>query len=143
MKSFEFNRQQSELLKVLKAKAEKQNLEVISTENQIQIFLKVDEFKNGEADIPVNFKGKFSEEHGKTILRGKFSYGFYLYTMVFVALLLIAARFSWSAYKGQVDNMILCGIVTLILSIVMVIVNNKSKKAKIVIEDFLKNLNKK
>ena len=143
MKQFEYNQEESSLTKVLQAKAEKKNLQVISDSHRIQIFLKPEAFKNGEADIPVSFRGKFVSKENGTLLQGKFTYGFYLYTLVFVAILLIVARFIWSAYQNQQDNMILCGIVTLVLFAVMVFVRQKSKTAKALIEELLNDLNRK
>ncbi|MCR5703239.1 MAG: hypothetical protein K6G85_01350 [Eubacterium sp.] len=143
MKQFEYNQEESSLTKVLQAKAEKKNLQVISDSHRIQIFLKPEAFKNGEADIPVSFRGKFVPKENGTFLQGKFTYGFYLYTLVFVAILLIVVRFIWSAYQNQQDNMILCGIVTLVLFAVMVFVRQKSKTAKALIEELLNDLNRK
>lgn len=143
MKQFEYNQEESSLTKVLQAKAEKKKLQVISDAHRIQIFLKPEAFKNGEADIPVSFRGKFVAKEKGTLLQGKFTYGFYLYTLVFIAILLIVARFVWSAYQGQQDNMILCGIVTIVLIVVMAFVRQKSKPAKAIIEELLKDLNRK
>ena len=57
-----------------------------------------------------------------------------------VPVILIVARFSWSAYQHQMDNMILCGIVTVLLIGLIVVVTKKSKGGKNVIENLLNNL---
>ena len=138
---FSYNRGKAELLRVMKSKGEKKNIEVKDNGNKISINLITGKFTKGEDTIPVMFHGKISEDEGKCRLSGKFTYGFYLYTLVIVAAILIIARFSWSAYKHQTDNMILCGIVTLLLVIVVSVVLVKSKSGKKVITDFLNDLN--
>ena len=77
----------------------------------------------------------------KCHLKGKFSYGFNLYTLVIIAAILIVARFVWSAFQNQVDNMILCGIVTALLIVVIIVVNVKAKPAKRILTEFLDDLN--
>ena len=47
---------------------------------------------------------------------------------------------TWSAYQHQMDNMILCGIVTVLLIGLIVVVTKKSKGGKNVIENLLNNL---
>ncbi|MCR5737962.1 MAG: hypothetical protein K6G64_09955 [Eubacterium sp.] len=143
MKQFTYNQEESSLVKVIQAKAEKKKLQVIAQNHKLQIFLKAEEFHGGEADVPVSFRGKMTAKENGTVLLGRFTYGFYLYTMVIVAALLIAARFIWSAYQNQKENMILCGIVTVVLVFVMMFVRSKSKKAKGIMEEFLNDLNKK
>lgn len=140
---FRFNRDKKSLLNVLKSKAVKQNLKTVYDNDKIQISLEPGKFNKGEDSIPVTFKGKVTEENGNSIISGKFSYGFYLYSLVIFAAVLIIARFTWSAIQKQLDNMILCGIVTALLIIVVVVVYIKSKNARTIIIDFLKNLNKK
>lgn len=139
---FCYNRDKKSLLNVMKSKAVKKNLKVVCDNDKVQISLESGEFNNGEDVIPVTFKGKVTEENGVCCISGKFSYGFYLYTLVIFAIVLIIARFTWSAIQEQLDNMVLCGIVTVLLIIVVAVVHKKSKKARTIIIDFLNNLNK-
>ena len=123
-----------------KLNIKKKHLNIIQNQDKIQISLNAEEFKNGEADIPVNFRGKISENDGMTTLKGRFVYGFYLYILVIAAIVLSAARFAWSAYQNQTDNMILCGIVSAALIVVVLVINRKSKIAKEIIIKFLQEL---
>lgn len=138
---FSYNRKKAELLRVMKSKAEKKNIKITESGGKLTAALEAGKFSNGEDAIPVTFKGKFTEEGTKYTLKGKFTYGFYLYTMIIVAALFIVARFVWSASQNQVDNMILCGIVTALLIVVIVVVYIKSKPAKKVLTEFLEDLN--
>lgn len=138
---FIYNRDKSEVINVLKRKAEKKNLEVTVKNDKVEVGLKLGKFHNAEDYIPVTFKGKMGNDGNGSHLRGGFYYGFYFYTLVIVAAFLIVARFIWSAIHGQTANMILCGIVTVLLFIVVFVVLNKSKKAKEIITDCLSDLN--
>lgn len=138
---FEYNRDKKSLINVMKSKAEKKNLKVDLENDKISITLEQGKFNNGEDAIPVTFKGKLADKSDKCIISGKFTYGFYLYGLVFFAAILIVARFVASAMQKQTDNIILCLVVTVLLAIVIVVVNFKSKKGKAVIEEYLKNLN--
>ena len=138
MKSFKFNRKKEDLLPVMKAKAEKANIKM--TKEKISLMLETGKFQNGEDAVPVIFKGKITNTETGCTFDGKYTYGFYLYTLVIVAAILIVARFSWSAYQHQMDNMILCGIVTVLLIGLIVVVTKKSKGGKKVIENLLNNL---
>lgn len=138
---FSYNRDKAELLRVMKSKAEKKNIRITESGDKLTASLEAGKFSNGEDAIPVTFKGAFNEDEKQCSLQGKFTYGFNLYTMVIVAAILIVARFSWSAYQKQVENMILCGIVTVLLIIVMVVVNIKAKSAKQILTEFLEDLN--
>lgn len=141
MKTFSYNRNQTEFMRVMKSKAEKKGLYVTAMDDRLQVSLQSDKFSDGENAVPVIFKGKLTGTEEACSLKGKFCYGFYLYTLVIVAAVLIVARFAWSAYQKQTDNMILCGIVTLILIIVIYVVHIKSRPAKRIICDFLGDLN--
>lgn len=140
MKSFKFNRKKEDLLPVMKAKAEKANIKMTKEKDKIYLMLETGKFQNGEDAVPVIFKGKITNTETGCTFDGKYTYGFYLYTLVIVAAILIVARFSWSAYQHQMDNMILCGIVTVLLIGLIVVVTKKSKGGKNVIENFLNNL---
>ena len=134
MKSFKFNRKKEDLLPVMKAKAEKANIKMTKEKDKISLMLETGKFQNGEDAVPVIFKGKITNTETGCTFDGKYTYGFYLYTLV------IVARFSWSAYQHQMDNMILCGIVTVLLIGLIVVVTKKSKGGKNVIENLLNNL---
>ena len=140
MKSFKFNRKKEDLLPVMKAKAEKANIKMTKEKDKISLMLETGKFQNGEDAVPEIFKGKITNTETGCIFDGKYTYGFYLYTLVIVAAILIVARFSWSAYQHQMDNMILCGIVTVLLIGLIVVVTKKSKGGKKVIENLLNNL---
>ena len=140
MKSFKFNRKKEDLLPVMKAKAEKANIKMTKEKDKISLMLETGKFQNGEDAVPVIFKGKITNTETGCTFDGKYTYGFYLYTLVIVAAILIVARFSWSAYQRQMDNMILCGIVTVLLIGLIVVVTKKSKGGKNVIENLLNNL---
>ena len=89
------------------------------------------------------FKGKMKDTESGSEMTGKFTFGFYLYSMVIVAIILIVARFGFSLYNMQEGNLILCGIVTVLLLIVIAVVVVKSKPDRQHITDFLNDLNKK
>lgn len=138
---FQYNRDKQTVINVLKRKAAKKNLKVVNNLGKIEVSLESGKFHNGEDYIPVIFKGRISDVDTHSVLKGGFSYGFYLYTLVIVAVVLIVARFIWSVIERQMGNIILCGVVTVLLTIVVVVVRVKSKKAKEIILDCLKDLN--
>lgn len=137
---FEFNREKSSFIKVLKGKCEKNALKCSVEDNKIMI----ETFDNSEGKledaIPAVFKGTVETKENKTSIKGRFTNGFYLTTLVAVAAILIIARLSWSIYQKQLDNIIMCAIATAILVIVCVVVNIKGKKTKERIITLLKQL---
>lgn len=137
---FEFNREKSSFIKVLKGKCEKNALKCSVEDNKIMI----ETFANSEGKledtIPAVFKGTIEAKENKTSIKGRFTNGFYLTTLVAVAAILIIARLSWSIYQKQLDNIIMCAIATAILVIVCVVVNIKGKKTKERIITLLKQL---
>ena len=137
---FEFNREKSSFIKVLKGKCEKNALKCSVEDNKIRI----ETFDNSEGKledaIPAVFKGTIEAKENKTSIKGRFTNGFYLTTLVAVAAILIIARLSWSIYQKQLDNIIMCAIATAILVIVCVVVNIKGKKTKERIITLLKQL---
>lgn len=137
---FEFNREKSSFIKVLKGKCEKNALKCSVEDNKIMI----ETFDNSEGKledaIPAVFKGTIEAKENKTLIKGRFTNGFYLTTLVAVAAILIIARLSWSIYQKQLDNIIMCAIATAILVIVCVVVNIKGKKTKERIITLLKQL---
>lgn len=137
---FEFNREKSSFIKVLKGKCEKNALKCSVEDNKIMI----ETFDNLEGKledaIPAVFKGTIEAKENKTSIKGRFTNGFYLTTLVAVAAILIIARLSWSIYQKQLDNIIMCAIATAILVIVCVVVNIKGKKTKERIITLLKQL---
>ena len=138
---FNYNRDKAELLRVMKSKAEKKNIQITTQNNKISVSLKSGEFSNGEDSIPIAFHGRIEENDARCSLNGRFGYGFYLYTMVIVAAVLIAARLAWSIYQRQKSNILLCIFVSALLAIVIAVVQLKSKRAKQLITSFLNNLN--
>ena len=137
---FEFNREKSSFIKVLNGKCEKNALKCSVEDNKIMI----ETFDNSEGKledaIPAVFKGTIETKENKTSIKGRFTNGFYLTTLVAVAAILIIARLSWSIYQKQLDNIIMCAIATAILVIVCVVVNIKGKKTKERIITLLKQL---
>ena len=137
---FEFNREKSSFIKVLKGKCEKNALKCSVEDNKIMI----ETFDNSEGKledaIPAVFKGTIEAKENKTSIKGRFTNGFYLTTLVAVAAMLIIARLSWSIYQKQLENIIMCAIATAILVIVCVVVNIKGKKTKERIITLLKQL---
>ena len=137
---FEFNREKSSFIKVLKGKCEKNALKCSVEDNKIMI----ETFANSEGKledtIPAVFKGTIEAKENKTLIKGRFTNGFYLTTLVAVAAILIIERLSWSIYQKQLDNIIMCAIATAILVIVCVVVNIKGKKSKERIITLLKQL---
>lgn len=145
---FNYNRNSEDTVKVMKSKGKKNNIKIVQQDKKqsatkLEISLGDDSKKQGEGLIPVTFKGKISDCEKGSILTGKFTFGFYLYTLVIVAAVLIVVRFGFSLYNMQKDNMILCGIVTVLLIILIVVVLVKSKPDREHITEFLNNLNKK
>lgn len=98
---FEFNREKSSFIKVLKGKCEKNALKCSVEDNKIMI----ETFDNSEGKledaIPAVFKGTIEAKENKTSIKGRFTNGFYLTTLVAVAAILIIARLSWSIYHKQ------------------------------------------
>lgn len=137
---FEFNREKSSFIKVLKGKCEKNALKCSVEDNKIMI----ETFANSEGKLEDTilavFKGTIEAKENKTSIKGRFTNGFYLTTLVAVAAILIIARLSWSIYQKQLDNIIMCAIATAILVIVCVVVNIKGKKTKERIITLLKQL---
>jgi glucan phosphoethanolaminetransferase (alkaline phosphatase superfamily) len=136
-----YNRAKAELLRVMNAKGEKQNIAITSEKNKIQVRIANVKNASDEHSIPVTFKGTLDENGEECSLKGRFTYGFYYTGLLIFAAILVLVRFLLSVYQKQTENIILCIIVAVILAIVTVIVNVKAKKSKEVIEKFLSNLN--
>lgn len=143
MREYIVNRSKDDLTKFMKTKADKIGLQCKFEENKLLVESKPGTDKYTQTPIPVMFKGKITEEESKTKISGRFSYGFYLTTLVIAAVILIIARLIASVYQKQLDNIILCGIVTVLLVIVIVVVRVRGKQLKGTIEEFLSNLDKK
>ena len=96
---FEFNREKSSFIKVLKGKCEKNALKCTVEDNKIMI----ETFDNSEGKledaIPAVFKGTIEAKENKTSIKGRFTNGFYLTTLVAVAAILIIARLSGLIYR--------------------------------------------
>ena len=138
---FEYNRDRKTLLNVINSKAEKKNIRVDTEKEKIKVSLEPGTFDEAAESIPVTFKGKLADTENGCCLEGKFTFGFYLYTMVIVAAILIIARFAWSAYKMQTGNIVLCAIAAVLLIVVLAVVVAKANKPKEIITKFLQDLN--
>lgn len=143
MVEYKINREKNDLIKFMKTKSGKKGLCCTFEGDKIIIEAEPGKDMQSQTPIPTMFKGKIVEEGNSTTISGRFSYGFYLTTLVIVAIVLIAARLAWSVYKMQRNNIILCIIVTILLILVCIVVNIKGKKLKNEIEEFLGNLDKK
>ena len=93
---FNYNRNSEGTVKVMKSKGKKNNIKVVQQDKKhpaikLEISLGDDGKKQGEGLVPVIFKGKISDNDKGSTLTGKFTYGFYLYTLVIVAAILIQA----------------------------------------------------
>lgn len=143
MTEYIINRDKKDLIKFMKGKAEKMGLQCKFEEEGFVVESKPGADMDSQTPIPVMFKGKLIEEDTRTRLTGRFTYGFYLTTLVIIAVVLILARFTWSVYQKQMDNIILCAVVTVLLMVVCVVVRVKGRALKKTISEFLLGLNKK
>lgn len=137
---FEYHRDKETLFNVMNNKAKKKNIVVRENNNKVEITLEQGKFDADATAVPVTFKGKIVENENACEIEGKFTFGFYLYTMVVVAVVLIVARFLWSAYKIQTENMVLCGVAAVILVIVVAVTIVKAAKPKEIITEFLNEM---
>ena len=137
---FHYNRDKAELLRVMKSKGEKKNICVQDARGKIQITLEPGKFSDGEDVIPVHFRGELQSDSKGCRLKGRFNYGFNLTVLVIVAAMMIVARFVWSVYQNQTDNIALCVVVAVVLAGVVIVANVKAKPAKEMIREFLANL---
>lgn len=142
METYTFNRDKKDLIKFMKTKADKVGLLCKTEGDKVRIEAKPGTDAKSQTPIPVIFQGKVMQNGAESEITGRFTYGFYFTTLVIVAIILIVLRFAWSLYQMQVDNMILCGIVTLLLVIVCGVVRVKGMGLKRQMEEFLQNLNK-
>ena len=140
---FVIGRDKEALIKFMKNRADKKNLDCQITNDKISVRAKVNEDNVNDFPVPVEFKGTIQAKDDDTVICGKFTYGFGLTEMVLIALLLIVIRFVLSVIQMQLDNIIMCAIVTVLLIGVIVIVNKKSTPQKNAIYDFFSNLEKK
>ena len=138
---FEYNRDKKTLSNVMKSKGEKKNIKVDLEKDKVRLSLEPGKFGEATESIPVTFRGKVTDTEKGCCLEGKFTFGFYLYTMVIVAAILIIARFVWSMYKMQISNIALCTVAAVLLIIVLSVVVAKANKPKVIITEFLNNLN--
>lgn len=142
MTEYVINRDKKDLIKFMKFKADKLGLQCKFEKEGFVVESKPGVDMRTQTPIPVMFKGKLIEEDMQTRLTGRFTYGFYLTTLVIVAAILIVARFIWSAYQRQTDNIILCAAVTVLLIIVCAVAKVKGRALKKRISEFLAGLNK-
>lgn len=140
---YTIKRDKDDLVKFMKTKADKEGLSCVVIGEEITIEAKPGEDSAGQTQVPVVFKGKIKMEDQTTIIQGKTGYGFYLSTLVCFAAILIVIRLIASIIQKQIENIILCGVVTLLLIIVVAVVNKMGKPLKSKIEHFFENLEKK
>lgn len=143
MTEYIVNRPKDDAVKFMKTKAEKMGLQCEFEKEKVTVTSKPGWDMKSQTPIPVMFKGKITQVDSKTKISGRFSYGFYLTTLVIVAIVLIVVRFAWSLYQNQTENIILCLIVATMLLIVCIVVRSKGKELKGTIEELLGGLDKK
>jgi len=134
-------REKRDLIKFMKKKAEKTGLECTVEGEKLIVQTKIND--TAIIPVPVSFKGKITDIEKGVAITGRFSNGFYLTTLVILSAVLIIARLAWSIYKMQMDNIILCIIVSVLLAVVCIVTNVKGKPVRNNILDFLNNLEKK
>ncbi len=137
------NQKKSDLKNLISNKSEKMGMRCKFTKDKIRLEAGTDEKSGEQAQIPVIFKGTLSEENGISIIKGRFSNGFYLTTLVIIAAILILARGAWSVYKNQTETIIMCVVVAIILIVVFVVILSRGRKTKLSMKDFLTHLDKK
>ena len=127
-------------VKYIKTKAEKEGLKCSVEGNNIVIESVTSEDGKSQVPIPVMFKGKIKTEEETVIVTGRINYGFYLSSLLAFSAVLISARLTASLIQKQKENMILCGIVTVLLILVATVTEIKGKPLKNKIKIFLENL---
>lgn len=142
MTEYIINRDKDDLMKFMKTKADKMGLQCRFEENKVIVEAKPGTDMHSQMPIPTMFKGKITEDGSKSKISGRFSYGFYLTTLVIVAAILIVARLIWSVYQMQRDNIILCIVVAVLLVVVCIVVKIQGEELKDKIGGFLEDLNK-
>lgn len=142
MTEYIVNRDKQDLIKFMKTKADKMGLQCKFEEDKVIVEAKPGADMHSQTPIPTMFKGKITEEGSVSKISGRFSYGFYLTTLVIAAAILIVARLVWSVYQMQKDNIILCIVVAVLLAVVCVVVKIQGKELKDKIGAFLEDLDK-
>jgi len=137
------NRDRDDLIKFIETRADRLGLQCKVNDTNILIEAKPGDSKETQTPIPVCFKGKIIAEKDGTEIKGRFSNGFYLSTLLYVAIILIGVRLVASVYQQQMDNIILCGIVTVLLVVVYLVADVKGKPLRNKIAEMLNNLDKK
>lgn len=135
----EYNTDKESLFNVMLNKAKKNNIVIKKIGNSIEMTLLLEKANRTET-VPIIFKGKIVDDEKGCKIKGGFTFAFYLYVLIIAALCFIVARFSWSVYEMQTDNMILCGISAVVLVIAVIVVVKKTSESRKVIMDFLNDL---
>lgn len=139
---YEIKREKHDLVKFMKTKSEKVGLKCTIEGDRIKVEAQPGDSSATQTPIPVEFKGRIKKDDDKTIIEGKYGYGFNLTTLGIVAAVLIAVRLAWSIYQKQTSNIILCGIVTALLIVVVMVAGRVGKPLKTKIEEFFGDLEK-
>ena len=135
----EYSTDKESLFNVMLNKAKKNNIVIKKIGNSIEMTLLLEKANRTET-VPIIFKGKIVDDEKGCKITGGFTFPFYLHALIIAALCFIVARFSWSAYEMQTDNMILCGISAAVLMIAVIVVVKKTSESRKVIMDFLNDL---
>lgn len=137
------NREKEDLLRFMKTKAEKTGLVCKAEREKLAIeSIPGDKNDNQEVHIPVTFRGKIEAEGDVTVIKGRFDYGFYYSTMLFLGATLIIARLILSLINRNTTNIILCGAAAVLLIGVVVVVNKSARPQKEKIQSLLENSEK-
>ena len=135
------NRNKSSLRKFMITKADKCGYDCKFQGDKFTLEQKPGESMNDRAPVPITFVGNISEKgEEESIITGKFNNGFFLSKLVWVAVALIFTRLLMSIVQKQIQNIVLCGIVTVLLIIVYIITTIKGKPLKKEMTDFLNSL---
>lgn len=138
---YQINQKKENLINLMKSKGPKKGVSVKVNE---KLSLSVtDESVKKAMVIPVTLEADIQEDGDNSILRGKYKVSIFWPVSVVVAAILIIVRLIASIVQKQMDNVIMCAVVTILLILVVWLVEKKSKPAKKIIEDFLSDLNRK
>ena len=120
----------------MRAKAKKKHILIDKKANKIKIYVDPNSQLPEEQRFPVIFKGKVKSKDGESVIKGRFTYGFNFYTLIIIAIVLIAARLVASIMQKQIDNIVLCliAIALLLVVITMILVRTSN------IKDLIKNM---
>lgn len=135
------NRNRSSLRKIMITKADKCGYDCKFQGDKFTLEQKPGESMKDRAPVPITFVGNITEKgEEESLITGKFNNGFFLSKLVWVAVALIVTRLIVSILQKQLNNIVLCGIVTVLLIIVYVVTAVKGKPLKKEMTDYLNDL---